>query len=457
LADPIQYSSQGVREQTQELASWALGESSPRGRVLSDSDGESRGRGESVFSDLERTSFESSRPEVIEEEEYSPQESTTTMKATSGLSDLFRPKKQPLPRTSFTSRAKAPRPEDHPPPDVTVEDVETGEVSETTALLSPRNTRESRDGDYGSHAYRHSWKPHKGMWISFRKSAMSSWDELRRPNRWDIPAMFHSGVGAVSAVTLGLLLNVLDALSYGMILFPLGVDIFEKTGPDGISMFYVSCIVSQLTFSLGGTAFQGGVGSEMIEVVPFFHKMAYMILDEIGTKDPEAVLATVITSYAVSSILTGVVFLLLGALRLGDLVSFFPRSILLGCIGGVGVFLFLTGIEVSAGMDSSIEWGLDTFERLFIPATFVLWVIPLALSGTLMLVRKYFRHPVVMPAFFILVVAIFYIVLALIPNLGLDDLRKTGWVFAAPEAGVPFYNFYTYYSELISPYHCRRS
>jgi SulP family sulfate permease len=237
-----------------------------------------------------------------------------------------------------------------------------------------------------------------------------------------------------------------------MILFPLGEDIFEKTGPDGISMFYVSCIISQLTFSLGGTAFQGGVGSEMIEVVPFFHKMAYMILDEIGTGDPEAVLATVITSYALSSILTGIVFLLLGALRLGDLVSFFPRSILLGCIGGVGVFLFLTGIEVSAGMDSSIEWGLDTLRRLFIPTTFVLWVIPLALSGTLMLVRKYFQHPVVMPAFFITVVAIFYIVLALIPNLCLEDLRKSGWVFAAPEAGVPFYNFYTYYSKLISPY-----
>jgi len=48
-----------------------------------------------------------------------------------------------------------------------------------------------------------------------------------------------------------------------MILFPLGEDIFEDTGPDGISMFYVSCIVSQLVYSLGGSRFKGGVGSEM--------------------------------------------------------------------------------------------------------------------------------------------------------------------------------------------------
>jgi SulP family sulfate permease len=76
--------------------------------------------------------------------------------------------------------------------------------------------------------------------------------------------MVHTSIGAVSAVLLGLLLNVLDALSYGMILFPLGEAVFEKTGPDGISMFYVSCIVSQLTYSLGGSAFKGGVGSEMV-------------------------------------------------------------------------------------------------------------------------------------------------------------------------------------------------
>lgn len=49
-----------------------------------------------------------------------------------------------------------------------------------------------------------------------------------------------------------------------MILFPLGNPIFEGLGPDGISMFYVSCIVSQLTYSLGGSIFKGAIGSEMV-------------------------------------------------------------------------------------------------------------------------------------------------------------------------------------------------
>jgi SulP family sulfate permease len=173
--------------------------------------------------------------------------------------------------------------------------------------------------------------------------------------------------------------------------------------------------------------------------------MAYLILGRLGDEDPQAVMATVITSYALSSVLTGLIFLLLGALRLGNLVSFFPRSILLGCIGGVGVFLFLTGIEVSAGVDSSLGWGIDTVERLFFPTTLMLWIIPLLLAISLMVVRKYFSHPVVMPAFFIMVVAVFYIVITALPNVDLEKLRATGWVFNAPRAGVPFYNFYTYY------------
>lgn len=52
-----------------------------------------------------------------------------------------------------------------------------------------------------------------------------------------------------------------------MILFPLGDSLFEDLGPDGIAMFYVSCIVSQLTYSLGGSGFKGAIGSEMVKFV----------------------------------------------------------------------------------------------------------------------------------------------------------------------------------------------
>jgi SulP family sulfate permease len=88
------------------------------------------------------------------------------------------------------------------------------------------------------------------------------------PKAWNTKAIWQNAVvapvGYLPAVILGLLLNVLDALSYGMILFPLGQPIFASLGPAGISMFYISCIVSQLVYSCGGSRFRGGIGSEMV-------------------------------------------------------------------------------------------------------------------------------------------------------------------------------------------------
>jgi len=59
----------------------------------------------------------------------------------------------------------------------------------------------------------------------------------------------------------------------GMILFPLGERIFSDLGPDGLSMFYVSCIVSQLVYSCGGSAFKGGIGSEMVWESPLIFSL----------------------------------------------------------------------------------------------------------------------------------------------------------------------------------------
>lgn len=63
----------------------------------------------------------------------------------------------------------------------------------------------------------------------------------------------------------------------GMILFPLGQDIFSDLAPDGLSMFYVSCIVSQLVFSCGGSVFRGGIGSEMVRIAGISFALAVLI------------------------------------------------------------------------------------------------------------------------------------------------------------------------------------
>lgn len=275
---------------------------------------------------------------------------------------------------------------------------------------------------------------------------------LTNPKNYTRDVVVANALGSlqvVSAVFLGLLLNLLDALSYGYILFPLGAPIFSQTGPDGISIFFVSCIVSQLCYSLGLSTFRGGVGSEMIEVVPFFHKMAYSIMEQMEGKPPEAIIATTIVSYCLSSILTGLIFLALGAFKLGNLVSFFPRHILIGCIGGVGFFLVVTGIEVSARIEGNLNYDLATLQKLFSADTWYLWSLPLFLAISIMLLQRMVKSPFVLPAFFVLIFATFYIIVEGIFHMDLEVVRNAGWIFEKPEAGVQFYRFYSYFSECL--------
>ena len=71
-------------------------------------------------------------------------------------------------------------------------------------------------------------------------------------------------VRSLSSVRHGLLVVVDSNKEYpGMILFPLGNPIFAGLGPAGMSIFYVSTIVSQLVFS-SGSIFKGAVGSELV-------------------------------------------------------------------------------------------------------------------------------------------------------------------------------------------------
>lgn len=278
---------------------------------------------------------------------------------------------------------------------------------------------------------------------------------LGHPSRWDKRKIWQKTVaepaGYLPAVVLGALLNVLDALSYGMILFPLGEPLFEKLGPAGISMFYVSCIVSQLTFSFGGSIFKGGVGSEMIEVVPFFHKMAFTILATVGEENPKAVISTTITSYAISSVITGFVFFLMGICRFGYIVGFIPRHILIGCIGGVGWFLIATGLEVTARLDGNLEYNLTTLHKLFEKSTILLWVIPLVLGVFLYRSSKVFTGKYYLPSFILMIPAVFYFFVLSLPQLEVPSLREKGWVFAAPDADEPWWYFYTLYGKCSYP------
>ncbi|KAI1082783.1 sulfate transporter family protein [Whalleya microplaca] len=328
-------------------------------------------------------------------------------------------------------------------------------MSETTPLLRSKSHRPESSLDSNAElgdveSQKPGFKTGKYRWAALRDGIESRYHRVTaatNPKTWDRKAIWENVVldpiRCLPAVIVGLLLNILDALSYGMILFPLGNPVFSSLGPAGISIFYVSTIISQLTYSFG-SIFRGGVGSELIEVVPFFHSMAGTITSIVGEDNPDAVIATTITSFAISTMLTGVVFYLIGRFKLGYIVGFIPRHILIGCIGGVGWFLIATGFEVSARLED-FRYDLETGRTLIKPEVLPLWLIPLGLAVLLFGLQRKITSRYFLPVYILCIPFIFYILVLSINSLEPENLREAGWIFSAPEAGQPWWYFWTLY------------
>lgn len=239
--EPLQYSSLGVREQTQELANWALGDSSSyKGSGLqhqqeasaSGSDVGGHDRSNSVFSDSDagdpRDSLDSTHPDAIEEvsEPQSPEDNEHEIvkkgpDQPSALSNLIR-EADPDHRYDYLTIGSNGRELDsdrRSEISVMIDDYDTGESTEVSALL-PRArlppSRKLQKYNYTEPGFAEQQKTIVGKrWSWFKFAAKDALNRVASPRTWNVVQMWEVSVGAVSAVFLGLLLNILDALSYG--------------------------------------------------------------------------------------------------------------------------------------------------------------------------------------------------------------------------------------------------
>ncbi|CAG8982802.1 hypothetical protein HYALB_00001083 [Hymenoscyphus albidus] len=455
--DTAQYA-HSVREDTAELASYAL---SDRGSIRSASPPPSRRSIQTNLdtyldsipkhnssTNLENLSHQETIPEVSEPPSSENGGSPSNRSSSSTLTEMLRRSPPSTSPTNNESQSKgSPSKKGKSTNGGTVEPdqrrlilTSDGVVDDERTPLLPRKPKQIKpkphpdyiggEDDLEQQVVRRvpSWPKLRNVVLWPRARGMDIARTIANPKSWDREAIWKNAVLAptacLPAVVLGILLTILDALSYGMILFPLGQPLFEKLGSAGISMFYVSCIVSQLIFSCGGSGFKGGIGSEMIEVVPFFHKMAITIMTRVGEENPQAVIATTITSYAISSIITGLVFFSMGYFRFGYLVGFIPRHILTGCIGGVGWFLIATGIEVSARMEGEFVYSFATLHKMFQSDTVALWVIPLALAVILFRLQHIWKSRYLLPAYILCIPAIFYFFTFSLDQLDMDNLTR---------------------------------
>ncbi|KAJ3125549.1 hypothetical protein HK098_000168 [Nowakowskiella sp. JEL0407] len=340
--------------------------------------------------------------------------------------------------------------------DVRFPDEDDTDTEETTMLL--KGYREDLSGDELQVTTGYDRVGNSVTWYGSvdvdrnRKQAPTTFRSILKHTQRDIPTITPAllleiganGLRSIPAVILGLILNILDAMSYGIIVFPQSDPLMPSSATQsGISMFFASTVIAQLVYTFGGSKFKGANGSMMIEVMPFLHIMCRIIEEKVGGNNQKTLMATIMVAYSLSTLMTGLVFLLLGVFKLGNVIQFFPRHILVGCIGGIGLFLIETGIEVSTGLKT--EFTFEYLKQIFSLQYLPLWGSGALLAVFLKIMQRYISHPLFVPSFYVIVPLFFYAVVWFI-GVSLDDLRKNGWLFDLPSSSeVPYYTFWTYF------------
>lgn len=229
-----------------------------------------------------------------------------------------------------------------------------------------------------------------------------------------------------AAVVVGVL-EVVVATSFAALVFtgPLVVHL-----PAGIGLALVAAAAALVTVALlsshrGMLASVQDISAAVLSVV------AAAIVADLPADDPR-IFMTVVAAIALSSLLTGGFFFVLGTFRLGDLIRFVPYPVVGGFLAGTGWLLFRGGMEVVSGVPLS----LARLGVLAEGAVLVRWVPGLAFAVLLLLLVRRSQHPLVIPLTVVGGILVFF---AVVLGIGVDvaTVEARGWLLGPfPEGGL---------------------
>lgn len=168
--------------------------------------------------------MDSSRPDVIEEasEPQSPEDTgdaAQTQPQPSGLTNLIRDHSPPKNSKNFLgygTHARYADSDQNSTPSVIVDEVDD-RVTETSTLL-PRERLPGRPAGVSNKISGQGEEVElrfKNRWQKLKYAVHDAVKTLSEPKEWSLSEITSVSIGALAAVFLGLLLNILDALSYG--------------------------------------------------------------------------------------------------------------------------------------------------------------------------------------------------------------------------------------------------
>lgn len=241
--------------------------------------------------------------------------------------------------------------------------------------------------------------------------------------------VIHNCLSQLPAIIVISTLIFMMGIPFGAAFFPTELAIPNKEIL-GLRMFLFATMMSQLVFTYQ-SKFNNCIGLQMIENVPFYLALARILLLEEGLDEQEIIISTLFFLFGVSSIIVGCIFYLLGKFEMGRILYFFPKHVLVGCIGGIGLFIIITSVEVttSTTLTFTVHGMYDTLILHFaLLAPVLVFEVILRLLMHFTTKNGIPKCPLLGPIYYCCITPIFYIALhycGISPN----DAEKAGYFF----------------------------
>jgi len=210
--------------------------------------------------------------------------------------------------------------------------------------------------------------------------------------------------GLTAGLVVGLT-EVIVVLSLGSLIFS---GKLSPWFPFGAGMALVTAGVVMGVTSLA-SKIPGVMGSAQDGSSAILAVMAAALAGAAGAASPQVLLATVLAAISLTTLLTGVVFWLLGHFRLGGIVRFVPYPVVGGFLAGTGWLL----AKGSFGVMTAYSLSFGDLPALVQPAQLIQWVPGLLFALVLFFGLQRIRHFLAMPAILLGGIAVFYLVLLL--------------------------------------------
>ncbi|MDA0280405.1 MAG: SulP family inorganic anion transporter [Proteobacteria bacterium] len=168
-------------------------------------------------------------------------------------------------------------------------------------------------------------------------------------------------------------------------------------------------LIGTLVTGLGGTLFSGYkavVCSPRNGLIPVFAVIVSSIYVSFGSEYSIGAEATIIVAIMVTTTFAGLFLLLLGRLKLGNLVRYIPYPVTGGFFAGIGYIFIQGGLTVASGRDAELSSITDP--------KFIQLVTPAVVLALCLIIGKMFRdNRLSVPGILLLSVLLFYGVLAM--------------------------------------------